>query len=391
MPAVDVPPTAHAELPHQLFTESDENNIDSPADNAKHKTTMSKPGSGLALFSTELGTRLPRNLKGPPFPPIIVRSNKVAGVVDTALFLRKKFGHISWTIFPQCGWTIEDFWDAEDIHVDTREHCTEVLKFLSQDNFWCARRFAEDWSRANPEQVVKTVGLTDMKSIYDSNDPLAVVDKIFVNGEMADKPREFLWHAAHIMRTTLVEIRTEQQRATVNDHTPQRTPAERQLGITKSSSVTEINLDDPAMAEASFAQPDVPINKTSRKKNRKKTHSRPRRLTVSSGSSSATTKQVSAPFVLRSASDQHGPLPVVKRAPAHNPPQPGAYFGQPTGHVVGVMPGQTMMSPAMSISNLRNPKGRPSPGGPYNQPMPPGAYGENLPRVPTLPVQPLGQ
>jgi hypothetical protein len=373
-------PDAPTELPLQS---SDEKTVAPPSNDTTPANTMAWPGSGRALFSTELGTRPQRDLRGPPFPPVIVRGDKVAGVVQTALHWRKKFPQICWTVFPQCGWMVEDFWDAEDIHVDTREHLTEVLTFLSRDNLWCASRFAEDWSRANTEQVAKILGVGDLKGSYDPKDHLAIVDKLFVNGETADKPREFLWHVAHIMRTALVEVR-EKQQCEVSTNDPQQLASiEHHHGAPTQSSPTEASLEKLNIANASSAQPGDPYAKAPRKNNRKKIHVRPKGLTMSTGSSSTTVPTTSAPYVPPSAPSQHGSLPTAKRVPSHGPPPPGAYHGQPMGHIMGGMQGQVLAPPNMSIPELRNPKGRPGPGGPYNQPVPPGAYGDNLPRGPS--------
>jgi hypothetical protein len=379
--AMEAFPAAPLELPLQV---PDEEVVGAPADNTTQARTMSYSGSGRAFFSTELGTRPPRKLIGPPFPPVIVRSDKVAGVVQTALHWRKKHPQVCWTVFPQCGWTVEDFWDAEDIHIDTRTHLAEVLTFLSRDNSWCASKFAQDWSRAHPEQVNKVLGVGDLKDFYDPKDHLAIVDKLFVNGETADKPREFLWHVAHIMRTALVKVRENQQCAASARDSQDSISVEQPPSAPEQSSTIELSLDKLQAANASSAQrsdphADVPQRKNSRKKPRH----RPMGLTVSTACSSNTVPPTSAPFVPPSASSQHGPLQVVKLVPAHGPPPPGAYHGQPMGHIMGGMPGQMWAQPIMGVPDLRNSTGRTGPGGPHNQPMPPVAYGENLPRGPS--------
>lgn len=157
------------------------------------------------MFSTDLGRLAPRKLQGPPYTPVIVRSDRVQDVVTAAQLWLKKYPVQYLCIFPQSGWQIGDLWDEQDIHLETESFCKEVLKFIERDNYIRARDYAHQWSKTYPERL-DVVG-ADMSVLYDPNDHLSIVDKIFVNGEMDLYPRIFLWHVAHNMRTAMLEVK----------------------------------------------------------------------------------------------------------------------------------------------------------------------------------------
>jgi hypothetical protein len=157
------------------------------------------------MFSTDLGKRAPRKLQGPPYAPVIVRSDKVQGVVVAAHLWLKKYPLQYLCIFPDSGWQISDLWDEHDIHIETELFCKEVLKFIERDNYVCAKNYAQGWSKLHPERLGIVGG--DLTELYDKNDSLSIVEKIFVNGEEQDFPRTFLWNVAHIMRTAMLEVK----------------------------------------------------------------------------------------------------------------------------------------------------------------------------------------
>ncbi|KAJ4325019.1 hypothetical protein N0V94_000903 [Neodidymelliopsis sp. IMI 364377] len=162
-------------------------------------------GRGSAMFSTDLGKRAPRKLQGPPYAPVIVRSDKVQGVVVAAHLWSKKYPLQYLCIFPDSGWQIGDLWDEHDIYIETEPFCKEVLKFIERDNYVCAKTYAQNWSKLHPERLGIVGG--DLTGVYDKNDSLSIVDKIFVNGEEQDFPRTFLWNVAHIIRTAMLEVK----------------------------------------------------------------------------------------------------------------------------------------------------------------------------------------
>lgn len=173
--------------------------------------------SGSAMFSTELGNRAPRSLPaGPPFPPIVVHSNNMQGVARTAAMWRHKYCSYSLCIFPGCGWTIGDLWDDVDIHVDTSAFCQEVLKFIARENYRLASIYAQEWSQTHKDRLSLIGG--DMRELYDTEDHLAIVNKIFVDNETKDYPRTFLWHALHIIRTNMIMMRKTEVAMTVADN-----------------------------------------------------------------------------------------------------------------------------------------------------------------------------
>jgi hypothetical protein len=333
---------AQEEQPPQSPVQFKQTTVTSPVDEASKDDSMLEPGLRLALFSTELATRPPRNAPGPPFAPPIARSNPIQVVVDTAMFWRmnKKLTRASWCIFPDLNWAIEDLWDAEDIHIYTAEHCREVLKFLSHDNLYTAGIYARNWAstNANRERLVKTIGLGNMGDIYDPTNHLAIVDKVFVNGEVNEYPRQFLWHVAHFMRTMILEKRAKEQLA--------------------------VQHSIPVAIETSHNESLT--TKALRKTNRKMSRSRPQRLTDSVEPSSATTQPISTPFAPPPPPNQLiAPSTALggERPPSYGPSQPGPYHGQQIGHIMG---GEV----------IRNPKMRQ-----YNHNMPVGVYGENFPQI----------
>ncbi|KAH7075585.1 hypothetical protein BKA63DRAFT_565651 [Paraphoma chrysanthemicola] len=329
---LDGPPS-----PPQSPAESDKTVVGLPRDDAAIHDIMPDPGgSGRALFSTNFGARPPRDLKGQSLPPVIVHSNKVEGVVQTALTWRLKFLRASLCIFPNCGWKIEDLWDAEDIHLDTPEHCKEVLFFLSWDNVHSAKLFAEEYSRKNPQRVIDLLGQSSMEGLYDPNDPAGIVDKVFVKGEINKWPRPFLWHAAHIMRGTMIEVQ-QQQKAAAAAQSSITLPTSDDATPTGTAHGGTTKLDEQAEAQSEHSMTSM------------KQEAQPA-LGIPHEPLSANASIALLPH--RSHSQVSG------RAPSHGPLPPDAYHGQPVGYVTGGMPPPVLMSPSMSAPALRNPKGR---------------------------------
>lgn len=162
-------------------------------------------GPGSAMFSTDLGKRAPRKLQGPPYAPVIVRSDRIHGVLMTAAVWRNKYPYQYLCIFPQSGWQIGDLWDEEDVHLETESFCKELLQFIERDVCVRAQNFAQHWSRQHPERLHIVGG--DLVEIYDKENHLSIVDKIFVNGEQQEYPPIFLWHVAHTMRTAMLAVK----------------------------------------------------------------------------------------------------------------------------------------------------------------------------------------
>lgn len=162
-------------------------------------------GRGSAMFSTDLGKRAPRKLQGPPYAPVIARSNMVLDVVNAAGLWRSKYPYQYLCIFPHAGWKINDLWDDEDIHLETESFCKELLRFIERDNGVRAQKYAQDWSSMHPERLPIVGG--DMVELYDKTNPLSIVDKIFVGEESREYPPIFLWHVAHIMRTAMLTVK----------------------------------------------------------------------------------------------------------------------------------------------------------------------------------------
>ncbi|KAH7398917.1 hypothetical protein DE146DRAFT_782706 [Phaeosphaeria sp. MPI-PUGE-AT-0046c] len=197
--------------------------------------------------------------------PVVVFGSKQAlfsthqAAVQVANYWRSRYPRIGWCVFPDCAWEIEDLWDDQDIHTYTPKLCREALQFLARDNSWTAKKFAEDWARAHPEHLAAAFGKSSMAAMYDPAQPLDIVDKIFIFGEHNLLPRQFLYHAADILRTAMLEdeARKDHPMATTNLTSP------------------------PVTSKFSDKQQDAVKPPSASKKNRKKSRSRPQRLTES--------------------------------------------------------------------------------------------------------------
>lgn len=175
-----------------------------------------------------------------------------------ARYWRDKLPRIAWSVFPDGAWEIEDLWDVEDIHIYTPKLCQEALRFLGQDNIWTLNRFADDWARAHPGDLSSTVGKKSMADIYDPTQPMAVVDKIFKYGEHNLFPRQFLYRAAKVLRSSMLA------------------DEERSMSLVATTHFTS----PPITAKQPDKQQEPAKPPSTRKKNRKQTRSRPKKLMV---------------------------------------------------------------------------------------------------------------
>jgi hypothetical protein len=57
----------------------------------------------------------------------------------------------------------------------------------------------------------------EVPRMYNSKDPLSVVNKIFIDGETQSYPCEFLWHVANMIRTGMVTAALKPQVTTAAD------------------------------------------------------------------------------------------------------------------------------------------------------------------------------
>lgn len=326
------------------------------------------PGTGRALFSTELGTRPPRNVPGPPFPPVIVRSDELKGVIDAGRFWQQKFRWFCLSIFPDCGWTIDDLWDPEDIHLDGPEHYRKVLDFISRETAYNARLYAQEWSHKYPERTATIVGAASLTDIYDPANPLAIVDKIFVHGESNDVPRGFLWHVAQVMRTTMLDLRKAQNQAKAYGNPVALPPTPTDGSAAEKSAKLSEGSTVPVVVEGSSAQSGG-SSKSKSKTNRKQSRSRPPKQSeplVSSDTSAAQTPAIT----------MQSPTVASRQGPAAIP----AFYNQPPGTV------------AMGFAAPAAPPGFLNPSAPfrsldpvpYHQQMPAEAWFENRSRGPSM-------
>jgi hypothetical protein len=199
----DEPASKGSDSSPTLVTGADKTSTSPLLSSAAGPESQSRTGS--AIFSTGLGKRKPRKLQGPPYAPVIVRSNRVQDVLAAAGFWLNKYPQQYLCIFPQAGWQIGDLWDEEDIHIETAPFCEEVLQFIGRDVYVRAKKYAQHWSRMHPERLNVVGG--DLTNVYDKTNPLSIVDVIFVNGEQQNWPSIFLWHVAHTMRAAMLEVK----------------------------------------------------------------------------------------------------------------------------------------------------------------------------------------
>ncbi|USP81160.1 hypothetical protein yc1106_08434 [Curvularia clavata] len=208
--------TASAGQPHNaIATDMGKTTVES----VQHATRDPRFGPGLrqGFFSTELGTQARRRLQLHLVPAVARSPYDAEAVVLAARYWQFKYkseytalietpGSVAdylqgqcLCIFPNQGWTVDDLWDATDIHIDGRTFCEQMLTFIARDTWHAADRLAKDWARAYFQQVDFT-GI-HIGNVYDLNDPLSALDHIFVFGELNSFPRPFLWHVAFILIT----------------------------------------------------------------------------------------------------------------------------------------------------------------------------------------------
>jgi hypothetical protein len=198
-PAFDEPATVSANQQPTSSTDNDKMAVQLPQDPVRN--AKFGPGVRQAYFSTGLGARAPREL-GPNLMPVIARSSSgPEAVVHAASYWMTKYKDQCLCILPSQGWVIEDLWDAEDIHMEGRGFCEEMLKYISGASWWAAKKFAEDWAKTHSDRV-NFGGDLRPGNVYDVNDPLRIVNDIFIFDELLSFPRPFLWHVHFILVST---------------------------------------------------------------------------------------------------------------------------------------------------------------------------------------------
>jgi hypothetical protein len=277
------------------------------------------PLNRIAAFSTGLGRRPARQ---PPFPPspVIVRSNLVKGVVLYANYWRVKEPKIYHSFFPDSEWTISDLWDNAHIHIDSPGFLVEVLGFICRDNAFRAKAFVPEWSQAHPEKLDMIGG--DMSQLYDVNNPTAIVDKIFTDGETEMYPHIFLWHVFRNMRICMADTMKKQQAAI---------PTAANQEVVKTNGEATGLAFQPATLSAT-SKPANPPQK-------------------------APTPYMSSAKAAPPTYAQFGPSGPQPRGPSYTSSQPErGYSTQMTGHPLGQHAAQ--MPPPYANGQLRNTKNR---------------------------------
>jgi hypothetical protein len=346
---------------------SDQTVVVSQMDHAVNQETMlPQPGSRVAIFSTELGTR-PKRGVSEPAPPVIVRSgDRDRNVWHSAHYWREKYRMIGFAIFPGLKWIIEDFWDDEDIHIETCAHLQNVLEFIKQDNAITAGLYARDWAQAKNEQWAEYMRMDNLEGIADPSDPQGIVDRLFVNGEINFWPRAFLWHTTQAMRTTLIPQLAQAAMQTAGAFIT--APWNDQPIQTERYTAMAAQGEESVHASSLFAQSGVSTSNAARKNNRKIIRNRRRELTTSVEPSLNVSYHPPASFVPSVIPEYQLLRPAgSSRVPSQS--MPGPFQEQATHVRIGI-----------GGSTLPTPRGRPARPNAYNNPYPPGAYSENVPR-----------
>ncbi|KAF2798896.1 hypothetical protein K505DRAFT_321526, partial [Melanomma pulvis-pyrius CBS 109.77] len=323
------------------------------------------PHANQAVLTTDLGRQSHHPAPTPPGPPLVVRSDKMQGVADFAqrMFANSRDQYLSY--FPQCGWTIYDLWDSVDIAIDSPSFLEEVLKYITFDNVHRMRAYAVEWSEKNRDRLDFIGG--DMTSVYDPNDHLAIVEKIFINGETDAYPRIFLWHVAHFMRTGMMNVALKKQAM-----------------ATATATASNVKANDNHASKTALKS--SPVSEPTSMAAEEENQPRPE-ITTGSGHQIVAPSEVVPIVAPNAASPQVIPStpatpqvqsPQVPQAAPAQPPYMG-YQAHPPGFGMGGP--APMLSPHMNPANLRNPKGRnPRQGSSsYNQPMQPQVWMENYP------------
>ena len=215
-----------------------------------------------------------------------------------------------------------------------------MLTFISRSSYYWADRFARDWARAHPDRVDFT-GL-EMGNVYNTNDSLDIIDKIFIFGEPIDFPRVFLWHVAYILVGTWIEMNKATDATLRTSLIPQAHAGEQKIasGETKPSSVL----------------PNMSDRKKTSKKFRIITQSQSSKLTMSIESSSAVEKLHLATTMASGAPDPPDTRLLPQRIPSQGPIQPGSHSGLMRGGNGGIVMGSPRVSPNLYVPPLVVPK-----------------------------------
>ncbi|KAI0584888.1 RRM-1 multi-domain protein [Pyrenophora tritici-repentis] len=320
------------------FSTTTVNPVADPVQHATRDPTRDSrflPGAGQAFFSTELGIRAPRPVSQVSIPPIARGRNDPATVVCAARYWQDKYPRECLCILPTQGWTVEDLWDAEDLHVEDREFCEQMLAFISQETYRVALQYAHTWVHEHSDRVE----FTDLRmgSVYNVNDPLDIIDQIFIFGEPNQYPRVFLWHVAHIMivdwiesckaRATPVATGQMQPSSTMGSHHVRE-------GIRISS--TEVNPSDGK-------------KRTGTRKNNKRTRPRSKTLTALTESAPTVKSPKGIPIVAPTAPNQPHMYTSSHRVSSHGHLHPGTLYMPPRNVNIGAVAGPSMLSPNMPV------------------------------------------
>jgi hypothetical protein len=360
-PPAPVPPAPCGAIPVEMTrvnspanSETTERTVIAPE---RRRTMEFQPYSRAAAFSTDLGRRPAREPLGPPFAPVIVRSEQIMGVVSYAGYWRSKHPKIYHSFFPESGWTITDLWDNADIHLESPGFLEEVLGFICRDNTYRANEYMYTWSRAHPEKL-DTIG-GDMSQIYDISNPPAIVDKIFTDGETDQYPHVFLWHVFHSMRICMSTTMKKQAGKAKADTQGVVKEGGEAAGSTKPG--PSFATENPAMAvqvKQSYSASSLGLGP--RKPSYADSHLQTSQLTERTDPpQQASTPYLSPCMVVPMAYAQSGFSGPSPRGPSFGSSHPGrVYYNQATGYPAG----QHAAAIPSSYANgqLRNPKNRPA-------------------------------
>ena len=365
-------PVANVVQPPKLGTDLGKTAAPMLSDNIRREFL---PSTNAAIFSTELCTRAARAAPGPPYPPVIVRgSDTIKAVVDAASLWQKKFKWQCLCIFPGQKWDVNDLWDAQDLHFDSPSFCQKILTFIERDTYYAAKQFADDWARAHPDRLAFVAG--NAMATSDPQRPLDCVDKIFVHGETMSFPRTFLWHVAHMIRTTLTKVSQVKNGSIRSNVLKQPLHVEQQDGAKIASRVTGVH-DASTIEKSLLLQNNPAIQNAQSKKIRQRPKHQSSQLTAITEPFSAARSTNSTPNAPHAVLNRSAP----KRELGYSRQQP-IYLHEPTGYYARDKPSPSMKSSGIHPQGMKQFKGRNrnTSSGSYNQSMSQQEWAENFNR-----------
>ncbi|KAJ9663115.1 hypothetical protein H2201_005786 [Coniosporium apollinis] len=129
---------------------------------------MEAKGRRLAIFSTDLGKSPPREVQGPPYPPVIARSAEVYDIRQFANKLWKQHRDECREIY--LDYAVPDYFDNADVHLHSYLFLWKVLHHIAAWNLSRVQHFVVDWCMNNRERLPKLWRTPDVRSVFSKED-----------------------------------------------------------------------------------------------------------------------------------------------------------------------------------------------------------------------------